>query len=326
MDFGPKFYRGIFLTVLSCLFLVGFSGNVSAEAPMAKYQAPGFYRMMLGQFEITALYDGFIDVDVNVMRNAPETEIRALLDRMSLAVSKMQTPVNAYLVNTGSKLILIDAGSGSAMGPTLGQIPKNLGAAGYSPDQVDCVLITHMHGDHVPGLLDSAGKPVFPKATVLVSKQENDYWLSSTEMGKAAPEWRKAFEVARTVSAAYSSLGKWSTFESGQLFPGIKATVMPGHTPGHTIFEISSDNQSLMILGDTVHNMAVQFARPDVAFAFDTDSTKAIPVRKALFKQLAESKSLAAGMHLPFPGIGRVLPNGEGGYLWAPVEFSPIRN
>ncbi|MEN6438647.1 MAG: MBL fold metallo-hydrolase [Syntrophobacter sp.] len=326
MNFGSRLHHPLFLTAVLGLFLIGFSGNASAEAPMAKFQAPGFYRMMLGQFEITALSDGFIDMDINVMRNAPETEIRALLDRMSLVAPKIQISVNAYLVNTGSKLILIDAGSGSAMGPTLGRLPQNLAAAGYTPDQVDYVLITHMHGDHIPGLLDSAGKPVFPKATVLVSKPENEYWLSSAESRKATPDRQKFFELARTISAVYSTLGKWSTFESGQLLPGIQATVMPGHTPGHTVFEISSDNQSFLVLGDTVHSMAVQFSRPEVSFVFDTDPKQAISVRNVLFKKLAESKALAAGMHLPFPGIGRVLANGAGGYIWAPVEFSPIKN
>lgn len=315
-------HRNRLAVLFSFLLFFGPALNVSAEAPMAKFQAPGFYRMMLGQFEITALSDGVIDIDINLMHNAPKPEMERLLRRMFVGSPKMSTSVNAYLVNTGSKLILIDAGAGGVFGPTLGRLPGNLAAAGYAPDQVDMVLITHMHGDHIAGLLDAEGKPVFPKAVVLVSKAENDYWLSTAEAEKAPPGKAKSFDLARKVHAAYSAPGRWETFDSGRLLPGVQATVTPGHTPGHTIYEISSEGRSFVVLGDTVHSMAVQFARPGVSIDFDTDQKKAVSARRALFKRLAESKELAAGMHTPFPGVGRVTAKGDGGYAWVPIELS----
>ena len=316
--------RLIFAFVFTSL-LPGFVGDVSAGAPMAKFQAPGFYRLMLGEFEITALNDGFAELEVKLMRNAPETEIQNLLAQRVAGISKVLTSVNAYLLNTGSKLILIDAGGGVTMGPKFGDLTKNLGAAGYSPDQIDFVLLTHMHRDHIGGLLDAAGKPVFSNAVIMVSEAESQYWLSAAEAEKASADRQKSFKLASDVAAAYSAQGKWKTFHSGELFPGIKASVMPGHTPGHSVFEISSNGQTFLVLGDTVHFMAVQFAKPDVFVDFDNDSAKAVATRRSLFKRLSESKEMAAGMHLPFPGIGRVLTSESGGYIWVPVEFSPTQ-
>jgi glyoxylase-like metal-dependent hydrolase (beta-lactamase superfamily II) len=304
--------------------VLGFTANMRAEAPMARFQVPGFYRMMLGNFEITALCDGFLDLDAKRLRNAPEAEINGLLDRMYAGAPRPLTAVNCYLVNTGSKLVLIDTGGGALFGPALGSLTTNLAAAGYSPAQIDVVLITHMHRDHIGGLVDAAGKPVFPRAAVMVSKAENDYWLSDSEAEKAPPGVKKFFDHARRIAAAYTVSGKWQTFGSGQLLPGIKASVVPGHTPGHCIFEISSGDRSLVVFGDTVHCMAVQFSRPEISFEYDWDPKQAVSARCDLFRNIAERKVLAAGMHVPFPGIGRVLADGKGGYTWVPVEFSPI--
>ena len=153
------------LCALSCvLLLLGVLSAVHAEAPMAKTQAPGYYRMMLSQFEITALYDGYTGLDRKLLHNAPETEIRSLLSRMFITSTQMETAVNAYLINTGSKLVLVDAGAARVFGPTLGNVLKNLRASGYDPSQVDAILITHLHGDHMGGLLDDTGKPAFIKA------------------------------------------------------------------------------------------------------------------------------------------------------------------
>lgn len=323
MESGAGFDRRTFLAAsAACLLYFGFKPGACAEAPMAGFQAPGFYRMMLGEFEITAVFDGFMEMGVERLHDVPEAEIRALLARTFVGVP-WQTSVNTYLVNTGSKLVLIDAGGGSLYGEALGKLPKNLEAAGYRPNQIDIVLMTHIHGDHAGGLIDSAGKPVFTNAVLLVSKTESDYWLSDSEAQKAGPKFGRFFDLAHRVKATYG--GRWQTFDDGQVLPGFRATVVPGHTPGHTVFEISSGGRSFMIMGDTVHCAAVQFARPEITFEFDSDPVRAAAVRKTLFKSLAESRVLAAGMHIPFPGVGRVLDNGNGAYAWIPVEFSPVK-
>ena len=164
---------------LVTLLLLSSNSIVRAEAPMVKAQSPGYYRMMLGQFEITTLYDGYTGIDVKQLHNGTEAKIEELLKAQFVPTPKMPTSVNAFLINTGSKLVLIDSGAGKVFGPTLGNVIKNLKASGYMPSQVDMVLITHMHGDHIGGLLDSSGKPAFPNATIWTAKAESDYWLST---------------------------------------------------------------------------------------------------------------------------------------------------
>ena len=314
------------LCALSCvLLLLGVLSAVHAEAPMAKTQAPGYYRMMLGQFEITALYDGYIGLDRKLLHNAPETEIRSLLSRMFITSTQMETAVNAYLINTGSKLVLVDAGAAKVFGPTLGNVLKNLRASGYDPSQVDAILITHLHGDHMGGLLDDTGKPAFIKATIYVFKAENNFYLSPAIAEKAPADMQPYFKMARDIAAPYIALGKWKTFEDCNLpIPGIKAIAIPGHTPGHTAFEVSSGDLTLLIWGDLVHSMAVQFSNPDVSIDFDTDQKQAVATRKELFKSVA-GRTLVAGMHLPFPGIGRVQADGYNRYFWVPIQFFQLR-
>ena len=299
---------------------------------MSKTQAPGFFRMMLGQVEVTALCDGLVELDAKLFRNATEAEIRDLLAQRFIAGPKIPTPVNAYVVNTGSKLVLLDTGGGSALGPAFGHLAGNMKAAGYEPAQVDDVLLTHLHGDHVGGLLDAAGKPAFPNATIHVSKAESDYWLLTVDPEKVPAEYRPHIEgaakLARRVAAPYIALGRWKTFQDGE-FPvagvSIKAEVLAGHTPGHTVYEISSGGQTLLVVGDLIHSAAVQFPRPEVAVSFDSDPKQAVAVRQGLFRRAAENKSFVAGMHLPFPGIGRLRADGKGGYVWVPVEYSMLK-
>ena len=325
MRHNSRSYRHLLPAALAGILI--FFGPViclRAEAPAVGTQAPGYYRMMIGQFEVTALFDGSVDLDIKLLRNVSAAEIETLLARMFVGFPKMQTSVNAYLINTGSKLILIDAGGGKVLGAALGNILPNLQSAGYNPAQIDAVLITHMHGDHIGGLLDAEKNPAFPNAAVYVPKAESNHWLSAEEAAKASEGAQRTFKLAQIVSAPFIAQKKWQTFESDTpLFPGVKPAAIPGHTPGHTAFEISSGNQSLLIIGDMVHSMAVQFSRPDVAIDFDVDPKKAVSVRNELFKSAAEGKTLIAGMHLPFPGIGRLRADGDNAYTWVPIQYSP---
>ncbi|MBT9499396.1 MULTISPECIES: MBL fold metallo-hydrolase [Zoogloea] len=297
-----------------------------AEAPPVKTQVPGYYRMALGELEVTALYDGYIDLDTKILSNASPAEVQRLLTRMFLAGQKVQTAVNAFLINTGGKLILVDTGAAKAFGPTLGFIGDNLKAAGYSPEQVDVVLLTHLHADHAAGLLNAEGKPLFPNAEVRVTQADSDFWLSEEIAAKAPEGFRPFFQMARTAATPYQAAGKWKTFSgTAELAPGIRAVDAHGHTPGHTAYLIESKGERLLIVGDAVHSHAVQFARPEVAIEFDSDKKQAVMARKKLFAFAAKEKLAVAGMHLPFPGIGHVRTEGKG-YAWVPVEFSPIRS
>ena len=321
----PSSISSLVRRVIFAGLLAAASSFSNAEAPQQKTQVPGYYRLMLGNFEVTALYDGAIDLDEKLLKSIAKRDIQRLLARQFLKGPKVQTAVNAYLVNTGSKLVLVDAGAAKLFGPGLGNIVANLKAAGYTPEQVDTVLITHLHGDHVNGLVTPDGKAVFANAEVWSAKADNDFWLSEEIAAKAPKDFQPFFKMSRDAAAPYLASGKWKTFDSDrELLAGVSSVDTHGHTPGHASYMVQSGDQRLLILGDLVHNHAVQFARPEVAFEYDNDPKQAVATRKRVFFQAAKEKFMVAGMHLPFPGIGHVRKEARGGYAWVPAEFAPL--
>lgn len=319
----PKLFRHILAFIAAAL--MGLAPLAQAEAPKVQTQAPGYYRIQLGQFEITALYDGAIELDTKLLKNIKPADLQLLLSRMFVGNPKMQTAVNAYLINTGSNLVLVDAGAAKLFGPSLGYVLQNMKAAGYEPAQVDTVVITHLHADHMGGLNDASGQPLFPKAKILVSQEDNDFWLSQKIADGAPTERQPFFKMARDSAAPYLASGQWKTFTEGNvLVPGIQAVKANGHTPGHTAYAVESEGHKLLIWGDLVHAHAVQFAKPGVSIEFDIDQKQAIATRLSIMKAMAASKSLVAGMHLPFPGIGHVRADGKEHYTWVPIEFGPL--
>ncbi len=302
--------------------LTGFTPLVYAKAPMIDTQVPGYYRIHLGKFEVTALYDGPIMLNKKLLRHISPADLDRMLARSFVGNPEVRTSVNAFLVNTGSHLVLIDTGAAKLFGPALGHVPENLKASGYDPSQVDTILITHMHGDHIGGLNDADGKPVYPNAEIFVSKVESDFWLSQKNADKAAAKDKPFFKMARDAVAPYLANGTWHTFaKDGEVVPGIWAVDAKGHTPGHTAYAVESEGQKLLIWGDVVHFSSVQFARPGVSIDFDINQKQAIATRKRLLKKAAADKFLVAGMHLPFPGIGHIRADGEGQYSWIPINF-----
>ncbi len=291
-----------------------------AAAPLAKAQAPGYYRMMLGGFEVTALNDGSFDLPVDkLLKQAPETTDAELADYYQKP--PVETSINAFLINTGARLVLIDTGTGGLSGPTAGTLLANLRAAGYQPEQVDDVLVTHMHGDHVGGLAHD-GAAVFPNATVHAGKGDVDYYLNADKMAAAPDAAKGGFRMAMNSMAPYVTARHFQPIGAdGEVVPGIRSWATPGHTPGHTSYVVESQGQKLIVTGDLIHVAAVQFDHPGVTISFDSDGDNARASRARVFRQAADDGTLIAAAHLQFPGIGRIKANGDG-WRFVPVVYS----
>ncbi len=321
----PKFAR---LLLAASFALAAPFAQLHAAPPAAQTsQVPGYYRMALGEFTVTALYDGYVDLGPGLLKGIAAKDVQSLLARMFLqSTPGVQTAVNAFLVHTGSNLVLIDAGAAKAFGPTLGVILDNIRAAGYDPAQIDTVLLTHLHADHAAGLVFD-GKPAFPNADVRVAKEDAAFWLSEEIAAKAPKEAQPFFQLARAAVAPYQASGRFKPYAAGEaLVPGITAVPAYGHTPGHSGYLLQSKGHSMLVWGDIVHSHAVQFQRPNVSLEFDVDQPKAIATRRKLFADAARNKLWVAGAHLPFPGIGHVRADGKQRYAWVPIEFGPIRS
>ena len=316
--------RGAVSAVAGLFLLLGYTSSATAAAPQLKTSAPGYYRMMLGDFEVTALSDGTVDLKMaDLLTNIPTARIHSALAKQHLK-DPVEVSVNAYLINTGSKLVLIDAGAGTFFGPTVGKLMANLKASGYQPEQVDEIYITHMHADHVGGLV--AGSQIaFPNAIVRADQREGDFWLSKANMDTAPKEAKEVFEGAMASINPYSAAGKFKPFNGNtELIPGIKAVAAHGHTPGHTVYVVESNGQRLVLWGDLMHSAAVQFPEPSVTIRFDTDSKAAAAQRKALYAEAAKRGHWVAAAHLPFPGIGHLRADGKG-YDWIPANYTALR-
>jgi glyoxylase-like metal-dependent hydrolase (beta-lactamase superfamily II) len=293
-------------------------------APMARTQAPGYYRMMLGDFEITALSDGTLALPMaTLLTNTTPARVDKALARAFLA-DPLETSVNGYLVNTGSKLVLIDTGAGNLFGPTLGRLVANLKASGYEPGDVDVVCITHMHGDHVGGLM-AGDRLAFPNAVVRADKRDADYWLSQARLAAAGKDDKDMFQGAMASLNPYASAGKLVPFDGDtEIVPGVRAHSSYGHTPGHATYVIESKGKRLVLWGDLMHVAAVQFPDPSVTIRFDTDSRAAAAQRKKAFADAARNGDWVAGAHIAFPGIGHLRQDGAG-YVFVPANYSAGR-
>jgi glyoxylase-like metal-dependent hydrolase (beta-lactamase superfamily II) len=322
---GARFaIRYAWRLLLAALPAVVVGVPVEAAAPPAKLQAPGFYRIKLGNFEVTALSDGTVDLRVKeLLTNTTPEKIDSALGRAFIK-DPIETSVSAFLINTGASLVLIDAGAGALFGPTLGRLVGNLRASGYVPEQVDAIYITHLHPDHVGGLMDGERR-VFSNATVHADKHEADHWLSQALMDAAPESAKGAHKGAMASINPYAAAGHFKTFEGDtELTPGIRAVAAHGHTPGHAIFVVESAGEQLVLWGDLMHVAAVQFPEPSTTIRFDSDSGAAAAQRLKHFADAAARGIWVAAPHLAFPGIGHLRPEGTG-YVWVPANYTALR-
>jgi glyoxylase-like metal-dependent hydrolase (beta-lactamase superfamily II) len=278
------------------------------SAPTA--QVAGVYHRKIGDIVVTALSDGYLDPDVGVLQRITRPEIDQILAD-SFRPSPPRLSVNAFLVHAKGRVALIEAGAGNSMGPTLGKLIDNITVAGVSPEKLDTVMLTHMHPDHSNGLCDSEGRPAFARAELLIHEEDVRHWEDDTAMS-AAPERKKVryFQAARRQLAPYKA--RLRLIRGGEVFPGVTAVPIPGHTPGHTGYRISDGSDSVFIWGDTVHVPEIQVRRPEVTLDFDSDPDASAAMRRRIFDMAVSERLLIAGMHVHFPGFAHVVRRGDG--------------
>ena len=296
-------------------------------APMLPTE--GFRRMKLGAMEVIALNDGALrrPLGEEFVRNAPLEQVKALLAAQNMPTDYVDIPFTPFLVVAPAGKFLIDTGFADNGPPTTGRLTANLAAAGFKPEDIDHVIISHFHGDHINGLRKKDGSLSFPKAKVHVPAPEHAFWFDDAKMNAAPPAAKGAFENARRVIGSLSA-EQIVKFEPGaELAPGIRTEAAFGHTPGMSIVRVSSEGQQFVYVAD-VTNVPALFARsPDWAVTFDMDAEKARQTRRRIFDMLAKDKTMAGGFHFPFPAIGTLQAAGAPGavnivgtgYVFEPV-------
>lgn len=311
--------RQVFGTAAAAAAATALPGALSAKAPLAAGQAPGFYRRKVGEAQVTALLDGYLDVAHGFWSGIEQASVEELAAAAGLPDNgSIRIGVTSYLINQGSRLVLVDTGSADLFGPTAGKFLSALAAAGHTPDQVDDILITHMHPDHIGALLEN-GAAVFPNAQLHVAGLEFSYWTSVNEQSNA-PDFAKSwFDAAIGVKKAYD--GRINVFSGApEVISGITAVPLYGHTPGHSGYRLSSGGEDLLIWGDACGVASVQFAHPEAGLVFDVDGATGKQTRASLLDMAAGEGVLVASAHLPFPTFGRVLRSGTA-YAWQPDEY-----
>lgn len=337
----PRSYLAYARTIsLAFAMLALAPATAHAAAPQARTQAPGFYRIMLGDFEITALLDGTHPFPVQQVLSRPagnpDSQGQVPLAEASpgeaealLAAAHLSAPVegsiNAFLINTGTRLVLIDSGAGALYGAEGGHLLANLKASGYLPEQIDDVLLTHLHADHVGGVVKD-GRMAFPNATIHVSQLDADYWLDPRNRASAPSFLQPMFDGATSSLGPYIREHRMKTFaEDTDIVPGIRAQADPGHTPGHSIYRVRSGDQVLLVWGDTVHVAPVQFPDPAVTVRYDSDAASAARQRMRLFADAAQRGYWVAAAHIAFPGLGHITTTARG-FQWVSANYTTQLN
>jgi glyoxylase-like metal-dependent hydrolase (beta-lactamase superfamily II) len=303
----------------------GLTGRSAwAATPKAPAQGPGVYRTKVGDFQVTALYDGtwFLKIDDEFMRNVGLADVNKALAAAFLPPNVLPISFTVLLVNTGSKLVMIDAGTAGQVADTAGVMMDNLAAAGIQPAAIDTIVISHFHPDHIDGLKTKDGAKVFPNADILVPEPEWTYWMDDGEMSRAPNRLRLYFLNARRI---FGDIGnEVRRFKPGaEIAPGITSIPAFGHTPGHTAFAVASRNQSMLVMSDTVRNPYLFARHPDWQPLFDMDGPLAVKARRQMLDRAAADRMLVEAYHFPFPASGHIVRNGKG-YELVPEEWRPL--
>ena len=294
-------------------------GKASAAAQSAGRHNPGYYRLKLGSTEVTVISDGTIAFPPSLW-TAPLPEVDAALAADDRSTEEVVFQLNTMLVNTGSKRVLIDTGTGGKLQDASGALLANLAAAGYRPEQVDVVLFTHAHPDHLWGVADKAtGRLLFPNAEYLGTETELKFWSNSALPSQVPAGMRAMVDTTQQHLKLISS--RLRPIRAGaEVVPGITSVDTPGHTPGHVSFHVGSGNEAMLVSGDVVANATLSFSRPEWGYSFDVDAVQAAKTRLAFLDRCVADRTLVASYHLPFPAVGHVVRNGSA-YRWLPAEW-----
>lgn len=293
------------------------AGQAQAAPPPQRGPMPArFFRLKVGATEVTTLLDGGMGgTNEFIQRFFPDStpaEIAPLRER-SFAIDRgLHQPVNAFLLNTGRNLALIDCGGHPSFQPTTGRCIDALIASGYAPEQVDTVILTHIHPEHALGLSYDGTTRNFPNAEVVVTATDHRFWTDPA-MESRVPQGQNFIQAARRAIGPYAGRIRTLEMREGlEAIPGVFMMPAPGHTPGHVSWRVTSDNQSMLIWGDIAHQMTIQLARPRWRVGVDVDAAMGIESRVRTLTMLAEERLLMGGVHVPWPGMGRVVRDGEG--------------
>jgi glyoxylase-like metal-dependent hydrolase (beta-lactamase superfamily II) len=272
-------------------------------------QTPGVYRRRIGDALVTTINDGFLDIPFEILRGVPRDEMQALM-HSAFRDGPPRLTVNAFVIETDRNTILVDSGGGSTTVYSMGLLPENLRAAGFSPEDFDTVLVTHIHPDHTSGLLDTEGNAAFPRAEIVVHEDELKFWsdksLRDGRSAAATPYLDSADRLIETYRERFRPTS------GGKVAEGLSQLPLPGHTPGHSGYRLDSAGETLVMWGDTVHVPEIQIPRPQVTSEFDIDERLAAKNRFRIFDFVAKERFLVTGGHLHLPGFAHVIPNGEG--------------
>lgn len=312
--------------------LAPFEGYPSARAaaPRVGKQAPGFYRYKLGDFEVTAVTDGAISQPLadTYVTNANREQVNSALAALHMERDKIRAPLTPIVINTGGKLVVIDTGLGAAgyeqSKGAVGQFHANLAAAGIDRVAVDAVIISHMHRDHVNGLLNADGSAAFPNAEILVPATEWKFWSDDGNLSRMTPVSIPEINFKNN-KRVFATLRKQVTqYEADkELLPGITSLPAYGHTPGHTAHLITSGSATMLAQADLTSFTATLFvANPGWHVFFDMDGALAAQSRRKIYDMAAAEGLLVQGYHLPFPAQGYVEKQGMS-YRYVPAFWSP---
>lgn len=270
----------------------------------------------VGRHAVAALSDGVLAPMPPVQPDVSVEELRDLFEPDAPDPADYEVPVNAYLVRSDERTVLIDAGGELPGFPTLGRMGAALRAIGVEPGDIDVLLLTHLHVDHIGGMIDAGGAPVFPDAEVVLTEAEHAFWHDEATMAAMPEEQRGLVTLARTAVAAYGDRVRRIAGDT-QVLPDITAVPLPGHTPGHCGFLVADGSEQLLIWADAVQVQPLQFAHPEL-YVFEVDPERAIAARRAVMDRAAADGLTVAGMHLELPGFGHVVRRGDA------FAFEPI--